>query len=455
MTALEDRLRVELRAQSEEITPDSIVDLRLPGQPGRPRGTSRLRSVRQWPGWARPLAAAAAVIAVIAGALAIARAIPGAPPAPGPPATYSSAPAYYAYTVQGNIYNYDSGGTQYGSSAEGRYIKVRATATGKLLATVSPPKPYNNFSLLTAAANGRMFVFGAMRYWERNAGPSPRLEERDQVTPMKFLVLRITPAGRAQLSGLSLPETLTPGQLPSIALSPDGTRLAVAHGGSGQTATVQVITLATGQVRQWVLPHTSWAPVLGSRGAWTANGQTLAFGQEVIFRRLPRAPGERYRPPVTTQVRLLDTVAPGTSLASGKLLVLHAPAGESAVGLPIITPDGTKLIGPVTAGTPATRQKGELAVYSARTGALLRTLAPWEWRVTSRPGRGGFATQAVAWSNRSGSQLIILQPRDDLNVLGVVTGKKLMLTGSKLLPQQAAGYQELLYALRVPSEMVW
>ena len=30
-----------------------------------------------------------------------------------------------------------------------------------------------------------------------------------------------------------------------------------------------------------------------------------------------------------------------------------------------------------------------------------------------------------------------------------------MLTGSKLLPQQAAGYQELLYALRVPSEMVW
>jgi DNA-binding beta-propeller fold protein YncE len=454
VTALEDRLRVELRAQSEEITPDSIVDLRLPGQASRPRGTSRLRSVRQWPGWARPLAAAAAVTAVIAGALAIARAIPGASPAPGTPATYSSAPAYYAYTVQGDIYNYNSGGTQYGFSAEGRYIKVRATATGKLLATVSPPKPYNNFSLLTAAANGRMFVFGAMRYWQRNAGPSPRLEERNQVTPMKFLVLRITPAGRAQLSGLSLPETLTPGQLPTIALSPDGTRLAVAHGG-GQTATVQVITLTTGQVRQWVLPHTSWTPVLRGQGAWTANGQTLAFGQDAIFRRLPRAPGERYRPPVTTQVRLLDTVAPGTSLASGKLLVLHAPAGEAAPELPIITPDGTKLIGPVSAGTPAGRQRGELAVYSARTGALLDALAPWEWRVTSRPGRGGFATQAVAWSNRSGSQLIILQPRDDLNVLGVLTGKKLTLTGSKLLPQQAAGYQELLYALRAAPQMVW
>ena len=53
----------------------------------------------------------------------------------------------------------------------GRSVKLRATVTGKLLATVSPPKPYNNFSLLTAAANGRMFVFGAMRYWERNAGP--------------------------------------------------------------------------------------------------------------------------------------------------------------------------------------------------------------------------------------------------------------------------------------------
>ena len=133
-----------------------------------------------------------------------------------------------------------------------------------------------------------MFVFGAMRYWERNAGPSPRLEERDQVTPMKFLVLRITPAGRAQLSGLSLPETLTPGQLPSIALSPDGTRLAVAHGGSGQTADGAGDHAGHRQVRQWVLPHTTRRPCSMSSRC-TVPG--LKAGRQTAMYSAPSAPG--------------------------------------------------------------------------------------------------------------------------------------------------------------------
>ena len=82
---------------------------------------------------------------------------------------------------------------------------------------------------MAGAANGRTFVFGAMRYWQRNAGPSPRLAARNQTTPMIFLLLRITAGGQVQLSTLSLPETLTPQQGPSAALSPDGTRLAVAY----------------------------------------------------------------------------------------------------------------------------------------------------------------------------------------------------------------------------------
>lgn len=452
---LEDRLRTALLAESEKITADSIVGLRLPGQPGHSPGGPVRSGRRPWPGWARPLAAAAAVIVVIAGTFVIDHAISSTPPA-GAPARYSSAPAYYAYSVQGDIYNYFSQGTQYVSSVSGRYIKIRATATGRLLATISPPKPYNDFSLLTAAANGRTFVFGAMRYWQRNAGPSPKLAERNQQTPIKFLMLSITPAGRTQLSGLSLPETLTPAQTPSIALSPDGTRLAVAFD-SARTATVQVITLATGQLRQWALPHTAWTPLIGGQGAWTASGRTLAFQQRAVLHH-PRELTKRYRPPVITQVRLLDTAAPGTSLASSKLLVLAAPARETAAGQLIITPDGTKLIGPVGMRSLARGQVhwiGELAVYSARTGALLRTLAPWVWRQTSAPGRGGFPTQIVAWSNRSGSQLIVLQPRDDLNILGVLTGKTLMLTGSKLLPQQAPGYQELQYALRIAPQMTW
>lgn len=381
---------------------------------------------------------------------------------PAGSARYSSAPAYYAYTVEGDLYRYVSHGTQYGASVPGRYLKLRATATGKLLATISPPKPYNDFSLLTADASGRTFVFGARRFWQRNAGPSPRLMERNQRTPLRFLLLHITPAGHLQRAWLSLPETLTPAQAPSIALSPDGTKLAVAFSGAGRTATVQTVTFATGRIRQWVLPHTAWTPVLSGQGAWTADGRMLAFQPAVIpaagpmggYRRLTRP----YREPGTTQVRLLDTEAPGTSLAASNFLVLRPPAGESALGQPILTPDGTGLIGPVgnEPFEPGNRPwTGELAVYSASTGALLHTMAHWVWRWPSPPARGGNPMQAIAWSNRTGSQLIVLHPRHELNVLGVLRGNRFTQAGSKLLPRQPAGYGQLQYALRIAPRMTW
>lgn len=107
MSALEDRLRRDLRAESGQITPDSLPDLRLPGQTahlaGRPwhaapgqagpwrrgprAGGGPPGALPPWLAWAKPLAAAAAVIVVIAGALALSRVIQGQPPvAAGHPA---------------------------------------------------------------------------------------------------------------------------------------------------------------------------------------------------------------------------------------------------------------------------------------------------------------------------------------------------------------------------------
>jgi hypothetical protein len=89
------------------------------------------------------------------------------------------------------------------------------------------------------------------------------------------MILRITPSGHTQLSPLTLPGTLIEAQAPTLALSPDGAQLAVAYGGSGKPAVVQVITLATGQMRQWTSPpprrhRCSAAPAAGRRtgGPW-------------------------------------------------------------------------------------------------------------------------------------------------------------------------------------------
>jgi hypothetical protein len=458
VTLLENRLRSELRAESELITPESIVPLRLPSDTERAPGVLRRRVRRQWPPWVIPLAAAAAAVAAIAGTFAVAHMLPGSARGPRPAGPkYSTMPVNYAYTVQGDIYHYTSHGTQYSASATGRYLKVRSTVTGRLLATVLPPRPYNNFSMITADASGTVFVLGAMHDWQRYANSLPRVFRRNQTTPMKFLELRIGPAGKVQQSNLSLPVSVTPGQQPSIALSPEGTRLAMAFGGGGAPAEVAVVSLGSGQVRRWVSPGVSWTPQLSYRGAWTSDGRTLALQEWPVPRNPARQALRGYRLPTVTSVNLIDTLAPGATLAAGQSLMLRPPAGESAPSDVFITPDGTKLIGDTGKSDFAPTRgpwTGELSVYSARNGALLQRLAPWIWNgMDSRPGHGGSPSELVAWSNPSGSRLVLLHPVDDLNILGVLTGRRFS-PASAPLPR-ASGYQELEYALRTASQMVW
>jgi hypothetical protein len=458
VTVLEDRLRSELRAESELITPESIAPLRLPSDTEGVPGALWRRGPRQWPSWLIPLAAAAAAAAVIAGTFAVAHMFPGSGQGPRPAGPkYATVPANYAYTVQGDIYNYKSHGTQYSASVNGRYLKVRSTATGKLLATVFPPKPYNNFSMITADASGTVFVLGAMADWERYANTRPQVYRRNQTTPMRFLALHIGAAGQVQQSSLSLPVTVTPGQQPSIALSPEGTRLAVAFGGGGQPAEVAVVSLSSGHVRRWVSPKVSWTPQLGYQGAWTSDGRTLVLQEWAVLRHPSRQAVKNYRPPIATSVHLIDTLAQGSTLAAGRLLVLRPPAGESAPTDLFITPDGTKLIGGTgKSNFPPTRRPwtGELSVYSARTGALLQRLVPWKWNgLDRRPRHGGFPRELIAWSNTSGSRLILLHPVDDLNILGVATSRGFRATGAPL--PQAPGYQELASALRTADQVAW
>jgi hypothetical protein len=419
VTRLEDRLRTDLTAESVQIEPGSIPALNLPALAPPPRGTLRRWSPRHWPAWVTALAAAAAVTAVIAGTFIaghiVAQTGPNRGPTAGEPA-YSGIPPYYAYAVQGSTYSRTVNGTQYGDSVIARYVKIRATVTGELISTISPPAPYNAFESFTGAANGRTLVFAANRY--RYSKKGNEYYKLDQKTPLKFMILRITPGGRTQLSALSLPITLTEAQAPTLALAPDGTRLAVAYGGSGKPAVVQVITLATGQMRTWVSPPPAATPVLTGPGTWTADGRTLALGQMVI-----QPSGIIRSSP--TQMRLLDTAAPSRNLATASKLIT-LPSADT-LPWPFITPDGTKLTGEIT-GRPtrltatATTESGAFGVYSARTGALLRVVARWHQH--GRRFIFNRARQTVVWSNLSGSRLIVEMPRRNINEVGFLTGDK-------------------------------
>ena len=353
--------------------------------------------------------------------------------------------------------SYTSGGTQYASQVLGRSVQIRVTATGGLAATVRPPGPYNDFVVMSGTADGRTFVLGAERYWGFRGAKSPLTGALDPAAPLSFIVLHITPDGGVRQSGLSLPFAVRPGQQPSIALSPDGTRLAVAYGGGGQTAIVRVITLATSQVREWRWPRARWMPLIQGQGSWTASGRTLAIQQWYVNRGAAGKASAADAPAGTTLVRLVDTAAPPSAATPGKLLALRAPADLSAPWGAFLTPDGSKLV--ATTGTDpgdalsGRRSAGEFAVYSAQTGALIRTLAPW----TSAGNR--LPTPAVAWSDPSGSRLLVIQPRDGGNRLGVLSGGSIALTGNDFLPRRPAAYARLQAALPyiagVPPHMTW
>jgi hypothetical protein len=395
MNAIEDRLRAATRAVAGTVAPGSAPPLHLPGQlDTAPRGRRgpRLRADRQWPGWLAPLTAAAAVVAVVTSSLAISSAIqarrPGAGPVPGRGSVLAGLPRYYISLAGGRL------GT-------GPYhAVVRATTTGKVIATVAPPRPYGTFTLAAGSGDGRVFVLAAGRALTRPV-------------PTKFFLLRIgRSGGHVVRTALPIPALPADAQVSGIALTPDATKLAVAlRGGTGggPGPAIQVYTLASGRNRVWTWP--GGAPVTNNNGdtgqvlSWAADGRTVAFQQWV---------GN------SIHIRLLDTSAPGSSLRADSRLALAWPGDAESLRFvhgrasnvidgftALLTPDGTRIVcATVTETRTAARRPlmTELAFteFWASTGKVARKLYSWRF-YRLYPGE----SQWVLWTNATGSKLIV------------------------------------------------
>ena len=178
-----------------------------------------------------------------------------------------------------------------------------------------------------------------------------------------------------------------PGGLGIAAISPDGTRLAVA-GQTGGPATIVVVSLATGAVRTWVTPGP--AGQIGSL-SWDGSRQ-LAF--------LWTAPGG-HRP----GLRLLDTAAAGRSLltSSRQLIAATVRLGRFAgLAYAPITATGSAVFALMAEPLrPPAGPGSRLAVvaFSPRTGQPVRVIAQ-----APQSGMGSYC--GVVWADRSGRQLV-------------------------------------------------
>jgi hypothetical protein len=408
MNTVEDRVRVALRETGEEISPHSVPPLRLRN------GLRRLPPIPgRWGGWLTPLAAAASVAAVVAASLAVSAAFHGhqrgggpGPVAPshgspaGPKANLRLVPRYFVALTDL-------------TQAQAQQAAVRSTVTGHTLATVTPPRPYNVFTWVSGAADDRTFVLAAQRWWHIGSGQAGMpAEERDGSTPAVFFRLTFDPHTRsARLTRLAVPGTIHASGLAGMAVSPDGTRLALDFRRS-----IEIVTLATGSTRTWTWPGAGWIgnwKPLGQIFSWSADGRYLEFQQWG---------GQNNE---TMHVRVLDTTAPGTSLTAARV-ILEFPhnAGTLVAGNTFLTPDGSRVATATTFYPDQRTQAGgyvQITEYSARTGKPVRTGDRFNPFI---------GDQEVLWAGPHGSALVISDPRGRKtqygrnNILGVLVGNR-------------------------------
>jgi hypothetical protein len=468
MNTLEDRIRAATRATAAEIAPGSIPPLALEARRRR-RGKRHQWPVRggaadSRPGW-RPLlipaAAAAAVVAVVAAALVVTHAAIGGAQLPAGTFPLAAAPTSATGTGGSN-----TGGTGTGardtqlSALPPYYVSlepgplsddptravVRATATGKALATVTPPSPYPNFVTVTAAADDRTFVLAAandgalqqeqLKQATRERGSLHRSGSSSPapatVPTVKFFLLRLDPAaGTATLS--QLPIAGEPAsEIINIALAPDGSKLAIALGEYGEAEQeITVVSLRTGSARTWQGQSQPGGPgiqgdyyldavVLGANPlSWTADGRTLAF-EEMAPLSGQAQPGQ---PLYSIKVRLLDTAAPGDDLWSSRAVAISGSSTNA-----MITPDGTTIVAPLV-----TQTSRQVAEYSASTGLRTRVMGVRDFHQAYDGG-----APRVFWTSPSGSTVIVYDAKQGSPLLtsdgGLTPFVLAAVTGSQFTP---------------------
>jgi hypothetical protein len=344
------------------------VPLHLNGSQGMPDLGQPTR--RRWRGWLAPVAAAVAVIVAVVLSLAISDLVGGRQgrrPAADPAAAFAHVPRYFVALT----------GTALPD--QGQRAVVVATATGKVLGSVTAPAPYRVFTWVAAAADDRTFVLAAQR--ARPVGGA--LGQVMGVGAAKLYRMVLHRSGRpGALEPLSLP--LLSDRINGFALSPDESKLAVsttrAVGAAAGGSQIQVFTLATGAVRSWVLGKVGWVgqdkPNAESL-AWAGDDRTLLF-KEYLGEGGP-----------TAQIRLLDTAAPGGFLAAastlvpfpGRLISGRVEDPVQAYDNMLLTADGHKIITAVTRDT----WHGRLGFLpTGLYGRTVRSLLPPQCRGTGR-----------------------------------------------------------------------
>ena len=308
MPSIDNLLRDELKRVTDTVQPGQLRPLRIP-VPGR-----------RWRRRLAPVAAAAAIIAV-----AVSAVLAAGPKLTPAPVTAAVPRHYLTSTFVPDKQFHDLPVTE---------AVIRDTASGKITGTVKiTTKSFPASVAATAAPDGRSFILAI-------AENAPKDEYR-------FFRLPVSAGGKpGHLTELPAYPVPVNAYLAGIALSPDGTRLAVSFSyGLGATnsgpakymvGAVEVINLATGAVRTWTAGL--------QQGHWYQPGQpSWADGNRMIAFTWQQAKSISNNAMTMEGVRLLDTKARGNNLADARM-IMPANAVSGTINSVLITPDGRDVL---------------------------------------------------------------------------------------------------------------
>lgn len=267
MTTTQDRVRAAMDAIAGQVDTAPPRPLSLPPPATRRQGW---RAPRRWGAWLAPAAAAAAVIAVAVTLVAVRHAPAGRSAPPPPAASPSGVPEYYVALSPVPTLGF------YGTAAD---AVVGDTFTGKRVATVPAPSGMG-FASVTATGDDQAFVLAVQ----------PRSTSH-RLVPTRWYLLHLSPGAAHPVTLRQLPvptQSVLQSEF-SMALSPDGTMLAIATSPTASETDLRVYSTATG-----ALLHT-WSATSGLRlVSWSSGGQ-LTFqttrnssgSVPVVVRQLP------------------------------------------------------------------------------------------------------------------------------------------------------------------------
>jgi hypothetical protein len=395
MSQLEDEIRDSLRSEADRLR--EVRPLHLP--PAAIRDGLRLAFRAPRARWQRPWQApvmAAAVIVLVAAALVTAKAlrnegvVPPASPGPGP-----ASPAVSAPDVTPRYY------LEYGWVGKTGHVgmSVGDVQTGKTLGSYDNLPKGESFAWKAAGAgDDRTFVASLAVF--------PSLTSQ-VIDPARFYLVRIFPgtADPVRVTPLAIRATLADAEVTSMALSADGSELAVVFATAyAKTVSLGVYSVATGRLQH------SWSAAGNgaARGdslvtdvSWVGDG-TVAFASIQT-------------PNVRQEVRTLNVNAPAAGLLADSHVVwsqyVPPPAGgkygkatPQTCGTPFLTGDGQAVVCATSSYSASTKRLSAVwLAYPLAAPARPRVIGSVQVApdVTSFNGQN-----AVEWTNSSGTEVI-------------------------------------------------